>query len=73
MNATREHESVYLGASPRGSLALMRAAQAYAMLDGRDFVQPDDIKRLAYPDAGAPRDRQPGRARAEHRERADRR
>ena len=52
VNATREHESVYLGASPRGSLALMRAAQAYAMLEGRDFVQPDDIKRLAYPTLG---------------------
>ncbi|MYH40584.1 MAG: AAA domain-containing protein, partial [Chloroflexi bacterium] len=38
--ATRDHESVYLGASPRGSLALMRATQALAMLDGRDFVQP---------------------------------
>ncbi|RLT28546.1 MAG: MoxR family ATPase [Chloroflexi bacterium] len=47
VNATREHESVYLGASPRGSISLMRAAQAYAMLDGRDFVQPDDIKLLA--------------------------
>jgi MoxR-like ATPase len=47
VNATREHESVYLGASPRGSLALMRASQAYAMLDGRDFVQPDDVKLLA--------------------------
>ena len=52
VNATREHESVYLGASPRGSLALMRAAQAYAMLEARDFVQPDDIKRLAYPTLG---------------------
>jgi MoxR-like ATPase len=52
VNATREHESVYLGASPRGSLALMRAAQAYAMLDGRDFVQPDDIKLLAYATLG---------------------
>jgi len=47
VNATRDHESVYLGASPRGSLALMRAAQAYAMLDSRDFVQPDDVKALA--------------------------
>ncbi|MEI6666488.1 MAG: MoxR family ATPase, partial [Chloroflexota bacterium] len=47
VNATRQHESVYLGASPRGSISLMRAAQAYAMLDGRDFVQPDDIKLLA--------------------------
>ncbi|MDA0256452.1 MAG: MoxR family ATPase [Chloroflexi bacterium] len=52
VNATREHESVYLGASPRGSLALMRAAQAYAMLDGRDFVQPDDVKTLAEPTLG---------------------
>ncbi len=49
VNATRDHESVYLGASPRGSLALMRAAQAYALLDGRDFVQPDDVKTLAEP------------------------
>ena len=52
VNATREHESVYLGASPRGSLALMRAAQAHALLDGRDFVQPDDVKLLAYPTLG---------------------
>ncbi|MDA1010185.1 MAG: MoxR family ATPase [Chloroflexi bacterium] len=48
VNATRDHEAAYLGASPRGSLSLMRAAQALAMLDGRDFVQPDDIKALAY-------------------------
>src|SRR5690606_24020867 len=46
VTATREHESVYLGASPRGSLALMRTTQAHAMLDGRDFVQPDDVKLL---------------------------
>jgi MoxR-like ATPase len=52
VNATREHESAYLGASPRGSLALMRASQAYAMLDSRDFVQPDDVKLLAYPTLG---------------------
>ena len=52
VNATRSHESVYLGASPRGSLALMRATQAHAMLDGRDFVQPDDVKLLAYPTLG---------------------
>jgi len=52
VNATREHESVYLGASPRGSLSLMHAAQAYAMLDGRDFVQPDDVKLLAEPTLG---------------------
>ena len=46
-NATREHESVYLGASPRGSLALFRTSQARALLDGRDFVIPDDVKELA--------------------------
>ena len=52
VNATRDHEAVYLGASPRGSLALMRCAQAFAMLEGRDFVQPDDIKLLAFPALG---------------------
>ncbi len=52
VNATRDHESVYLGASPRGSLALMRGAQAYSLLEDRDFVQPDDIKLLAYPTLG---------------------
>jgi MoxR-like ATPase len=46
-NATREHESVYLGASPRGSLALFRTSQAKALLEGRDFVTPDDVKELA--------------------------
>ncbi len=44
---TREHPDVYLGASPRGSLALMRASQARAMLQGRDYVTPDDVKALA--------------------------
>jgi MoxR-like ATPase len=44
---TRDHPDVYLGASPRGSLSLMRAAQARAMLVGRDYVIPDDIKALA--------------------------
>ncbi|HEY4668789.1 MAG TPA: MoxR family ATPase [Tepidiformaceae bacterium] len=46
-NATREHESVYLGASPRGSLALFRTSQARALLASRDFVTPDDVKDLA--------------------------
>ena len=44
---TRDHPDVYLGASPRGSLALMRSAQARAMLLGRDYVIPDDVKALA--------------------------
>ncbi len=48
VDATRQHESVYLGASPRGSLALYRTCQARALLDGRDFVLPDDVKELAY-------------------------
>jgi MoxR-like ATPase len=49
---TRRHEAVYLGASPRGSLALYRTCQARALLDGRDFVLPDDVKELAYPTLG---------------------
>src|SRR5262249_51731260 len=40
------------GASPRGSLALYRAAQALALLEARDFVIPDDVKALAYPALG---------------------
>lgn len=44
---TRSHASVYLGASPRGSIALMKAAQAYAFIYGRDFVLPDDVQYLA--------------------------
>ncbi len=44
--ATREHNDVYLGASPRGSLGLFRAAQALAAVTGRDYVVPDDVKRL---------------------------
>ena len=52
VDSTRQHESVYLGASPRGSLALFRTAQARAFLDGRDFVVPDDVKELAYATLG---------------------
>ena len=44
---TRQHAEVYLGASPRGSLALYRTSQARAAIQGRDFVLPDDIKALA--------------------------
>jgi MoxR-like ATPase len=46
---TRQHAEVYLGASPRGSLALYRTAQARAATTGRDYVLPDDIKYLAVP------------------------
>jgi MoxR-like ATPase len=46
---TRNHESLALGVSPRGSQALYRAVQALALLDGRDYATPDDVKRLAVP------------------------
>jgi MoxR-like ATPase len=46
---TRDHPDVYLGASPRGSLALFLATRAWAALEGRDYVLPDDVKRLAEP------------------------
>ncbi|OGO32967.1 MAG: AAA family ATPase [Chloroflexi bacterium RBG_16_56_11] len=49
VEATRRHPSIYLGSSPRGSLALFRTAQARALLEGRDFVLPDDVKALAGP------------------------
>jgi MoxR-like ATPase len=46
-DATRSHSSVVLGASPRASLGLLRAAQAHATVTGRDFVSPDDVKAVA--------------------------
>jgi MoxR-like ATPase len=49
VNATRTHPDIYLGASPRGSLALYRGGQARAALEGRDYVIPDDVKALARP------------------------
>ncbi|GAB6259379.1 AAA family ATPase [Peribacillus sp. NPDC055009] len=45
-NQTRSHGGVYLGVSPRGSIALMKAAQAYALIQGRDYVLPDDVQYL---------------------------
>jgi MoxR-like ATPase len=45
---TRQHPDVYLGASPRGSLALYRTTQARAAMSGRDFVLPDDVKALVH-------------------------
>jgi len=47
--ATREHKQVRVGVSPRGVIALSRAAQAYALMDGRPFVVPEDIKTLVEP------------------------
>lgn len=49
MNETRESKDIELGVSPRGSLSLYRAGQAYAAVCGRDYVTPDDIKCLALP------------------------
>jgi MoxR-like ATPase len=49
VTATRRHEDVYVGASPRGSLALFRAAQARAAVLGREYVVPDDVKASAVP------------------------
>ena len=51
-DATRNHGSLYLGASPRGSLALFRLVQAKALLEERDYALPDDVKALAYPALG---------------------
>src|SRR5438477_941247 len=49
VRATRASKHLTLGASPRGSLYLSRAAQAHALLSGRDYVLPDDVKKLAVP------------------------
>jgi len=49
VSCTRQAEELEIGVSPRGGLALSRAAQALALLEGRDYVLPDDVKRLAVP------------------------
>jgi MoxR-like ATPase len=49
VRATREHPGIAVGASPRGSIALIRAGRAHALLDGRGFVTPDDVKAIALP------------------------
>jgi len=49
VRATRRHPDVYLGASPRGSLALYKTSRALAAIQGREYVIPDDIKALAEP------------------------
>jgi MoxR-like ATPase len=46
---TREHPDLFLGASPRASLAILKASKAIAAMSGRDFVTPDDIRYVAYP------------------------
>ena len=47
--ATRQNAALQLGVSPRGSIALLRAAQACAVLSGRDYILPDDVRRMALP------------------------
>jgi MoxR-like ATPase len=49
IHQTRNHKSIYLGASPRASLAVMNAAKAIAAMQGRDFVTPDDIREVVTP------------------------
>jgi MoxR-like ATPase len=49
VEATRHHASIHLGVSPRGSLALYRTSQARALIKGRDYVLPDDVKELVVP------------------------
>lgn len=49
VRATREEASVFLGSSPRGSIALQHAAKAVAAIDGRDYVIPDDVKKVVHP------------------------
>jgi MoxR-like ATPase len=49
VEASRRHDDVFLGASPRGSLALFNATRAWAAIRGRDFVSPDDVKLLSEP------------------------
>jgi MoxR-like ATPase len=49
INRTRQNNDIYLGASPRGSLALYRTGQVMASMAGREYVLPDDIKKLAIP------------------------
>jgi MoxR-like ATPase len=49
VDATRKDENLAAGISPRGSIALYKAAQSYAAVNGRNYVTPEDVKLLAYP------------------------
>jgi MoxR-like ATPase len=49
VRATREHPGIHLGASTRGAVALRRASQARALVDGRDYCIPEDVRDLAVP------------------------
>jgi MoxR-like ATPase len=46
---TRSHKAIYLGASPRASVGMLNASKAYAAINGRDFITPDDVKFMALP------------------------
>ena len=70
--ATRDHQHTLLGASPRGSLALMLVGRAHAVMRGRDYVTPEDVKAVAHAGPRAPDHRQAG-AVDEQRHRAHRR
>ncbi|WLD22778.1 MoxR family ATPase [Flavobacterium dauae] len=48
VNNTRNHNFLYLGASPRASIAILNASKSFALINGRDFVTPDDVKYVAY-------------------------
>ncbi|MEE9363646.1 MAG: MoxR family ATPase [Cellulophaga sp.] len=52
VNNTRNNANLYLGASPRASIAIMNASKALAAINGRDFVTPEDIKKIAFPILG---------------------
>ena len=52
IEATRNHENILLGVSPRGSQAMLKAIQVYALLQGRTYIIPDDIKKMAKPVLG---------------------
>ncbi|WP_198264303.1 AAA family ATPase [sulfur-oxidizing endosymbiont of Gigantopelta aegis] len=49
VRATREWPGISIGSGPRGGIALIRAARAYAVVDGRDFITPDDVKKVTLP------------------------
>jgi MoxR-like ATPase len=49
VRATRQHESIFVGAGPRATQSLMMAARANAVISGRDFATPDDVKAMAQP------------------------
>jgi len=49
VRATREHDNALIGSSPRGALALLSCSRAIAVIDGRDYVTPDDVKQIAQP------------------------